>query len=280
MKRFTKIFVNLLAVSMLFATCLGLFGCNNAEKIKVELQLSVYNYQEEKFYDAEDTVLTIELYRHLAPTTVDKMVEYIKDGYYNDVIFYGYEGNKIMFGDLKMNDSGEIYQNDIKPQIEGEFANGGTIGSDLMVEKGNIALWRTWFAGDGYTVSKNQDTGRATWFMPTTDISSYNDYFCVFAVIDMKNEINANTWEYINSAINSNSETYEVYYTGTYDESKADQNNGLIFNCEMGEATVDEDEIFSPEGDQFACYAKHDIKIAKGTSSIPCGAKIVSAKIV
>ena len=53
------------------------------------------------------------------------MIKYINDGYYNDAIFYGEKfGDKLFVGDLKMDENGNIYQNEIMPTIEGEFEKG------------------------------------------------------------------------------------------------------------------------------------------------------------
>ncbi len=277
MKKLLRLFVNLMAVIMLSVACFSLVGCGG-DVVKVELQLEIYNYADSTTYDKEDTKLTIELYRHLAPDTVNAIIGYIQDGYYDNAIFYGYESNKIMVGDLKMNDAGDIYQNELMPTVDGEFEAGSVKGSDLKVKEGSIALWRTWYECDSYSITKNQDTGRATWFMPTTELSSYQDYFCVFAVIDLENEANNTTWEYIKTAINDNSESYQVYYTGEYNSDDSVLNNGLTFNCEQ--EVPDNVTPFAPEGDQFVCYKQHQIKVAMGVNSSSCGAKIVSAKVI
>ncbi len=277
MKKFLRLFVNLTAIVMLTLACVGLFGCSKSDIVKVELQLSIYNSAENKYYDQEDTTLTIELYRHYAEETVDAILGYIEDGYYDDAIFYGLDSNKIMLGDLKMNASGEIYQNELMPTLTPEFERGAVQGSDLTVKEGSIGLWRTWPTNSDYKTSNMLDSGRATWFMPTSEISAYNDYFCVFAVMDMDDADNSTTWGYLKAALTDNADTYYVYYTGSYDKDSEERDGGLLFHCE--DEQPDEDSVFKPEGAQPDCYKSHQIKVAKGVGNT-CGAKIVSAKII
>ena len=284
MKRIIKLFVNLMAVLMLVTACFSFAGCGKEDIVKVELKLSIYNYAEETWYEESETTLTVKLYRHLAPVTVTKMIEYINEGYYNDTIFYTIDGNtdKIMIGDLKMDEAGRIYQNDIKPTIENEFENGTTKGSDLLVENGSIALWRTWYARDEYSTTPVEDTGRATWFMPTKKLSGYTGNFCVFAKIDVLDETNANTLQHLKDALLSKDylEDYTVYYTGEYDAQLKDANHGLTFNCEKDVNLENVDKLFKADDYEYVCYNSCTINVAKAGAGQNYGAKIVSAKII
>ena len=287
MKRLSRIFTSFMVVVLLACACFSFTGCSKEEIIKVELKIAVYNYEKEEWYSGKDTTLTIDLYRHLAPDTVDTMVKYIKNGYYNDAIFYCTKSdlNKIFVGDLKMDDLGNIYQNEIMPTIDGEFEYGTTKGSNLKVTEGSIALWRTWYKQDNFNVSSNLHTGRATWFMPTQSLSDHNGWFCVFALIDMANTANANTWAHIKNAVmpEANSDVYNIYYTGEYDRKLPNQNNGLTFHCEKGEGEVlpeHQDNVFIPENNQYRAYEQTAIRVARGVDGAVCGARIVSAKVV
>ena len=279
MKRFLKVLVNLLAVIMLATTCMGLVGCYEDIR-RVELTVQVYNYDASGYYDQEETKLTVKFFRHLAPKTVDTMLSYIKDGYYDNAIFYTpkSELNRVMMGDLAMNDDGEIVQKEIMPTIEGEFKHGGTIGSNLGVINGNIGLWRTWKASDGtYKTSADAHTGRATWFIPTKELSGYQDWFCMFAVIDVNDQANAITWDRIKDACmkDANTEEYTVYYTGTYDKNSG-ENNGLTFNCERKDNVnlSSVKDLFSAKDDQYVCYNSYNILVSQNVC------KIVSAKVL
>lgn len=267
---------------MLLSTCLTFTGCKE-DIVKVELTISVYDYENEEFYDQEDTKLIVQFYRHLAPETVDTILSYVKDGYYDNTIFYstGLSTDKILIGDLKMNANGKIVQNEIMPEIDGEFEYGTTKGSNLTVSNGNVALWRTWYSGDDYKTNAGFHTGRATWFMPTKTLSSYQGYFCVFAVMDLTNSTNQTTWDYIKEAVinSANTEKYQVYYTGEYQYNDYnDANNGLTFHCEK--EIPSSHTVFVPEDDQLECYKQIAINVAKGGDGEYCGAKIVSARIL
>ncbi len=274
MKALKKLLVNILAVAMLFVASVSLIGCSS-KTVTVELELAIYNNAEHEYY--EDTTLTITLEREYAPETVDAIVSYLEEGYYNDAIFYGVDSDKIMVGDLKMDANGKIVQNTVKPTLKPEFERGAVSGSDLKLEKGSIGLFRTWYERDGYSVSNSLDTGRATWLMPTSALTDYDDWFCVFATIDLDDDTNKQTIDYLKDAIKNDAETYEIYYTGEYDATKDDENNGLTFHCE--EEVDDGVKVFEPKGEQYYCYAQQQIKVVKGAGNI-CGARIVSATVI
>ncbi len=277
MKRLIKLMVNLVAIAMLSVACFSLIGCSKTETVTVKLNLAIYNSAENSYYDEEDTTLTLTLYSDYAEETVKAIVSYIEEGYYDDAIFYGMDSNKIMVGDLKMNASGEIYQNELKPTLIPEFERGYVQGSDLLVKEGSIGLWRTWNEKDGHTTSTSLDTGRATWFMPTSEITGYNEWFCIFATMDLTDETNLNTITYLKEAVNgADAETYYIYYTGEYGADDL-LNNGLDFHCE--EEAPDEDVAFEPKGEQYVCYKQQQIKVAKGAGNT-CGARIKSAEII
>ncbi|MBQ8426765.1 MAG: peptidylprolyl isomerase [Clostridia bacterium] len=288
MKGLTKIIINALVVVLLAVSCFGLVGCKKDIKT-VELTISLYDYENNEMYDESDVTITIDLYRHLAPKTVDKMVEYVNDGYYDGAIFYKMVGqsNQIMLGDLKLVNN-EIVQNAIMPTIEGEFEYGGTIGSNLVNEKGSIGLWRTWTAydeeqGDYYKTNTSIDTGRATWYMPTTSITSYNKWMCVFGKLVLDNESTATAIEGIINAFSDGGEyeEYVVYYTGEYDESKVNDNHGLEFHCvPIDEFDEDMADLFVAEGSQYACYNHYTIQVPVTGTNGSIAAKVVSAKVI
>ena len=279
MKRITKLLVNLLSFAMLIVACCGLFGCSkDVSSVKLELNLAIYNTAEGGYY--EDTTLTLTLYKEYAPETVSAIISYVNEGYYNDTFFYSAGGNRIMVGDLKMNDVGEVYQNQVKPTLKPEFERGAVTGSDLKVKEGSVGIWRTWFVQNSHADNTSLDTGRATMFFPTATVADYDGWFCLFATLDTTDSTNATTLTYLKSAL-ENGDEYNVFYTledgAEYDATKDEENNGLTFNCmeEIPEDTV----VFDPKGEQYSCYKQNTIKIAKGLGNT-CGARIVSAKVI
>ena len=286
MKRLKKLFISLMAIVMLLTCTLSLAGCGEDIK-KLELKFQVYNYEDEVM---ETHTMHIDLYRHLAPNTVDKIISYVNKGYYNNNVIYVMSefSNQIMFGDLVFK-NGEIEQNEIKPQIDGEFKYGGTVGSNLTNQKGSIGLWRTWYAfegQEGYRSSNAAGTGRATWYMPTESISNYNDYFCVFAQYDVDDKDNKNAMNMLMSAFEGgNYQSYVVYYTGEYDATKPNNNYGLEFNIMLQDDYWEVEDVLDVfEADatadpaQVAQYNPTTIRVpfANGDFS----AKIIGAKIV
>jgi cyclophilin family peptidyl-prolyl cis-trans isomerase len=276
---------------MVLGACLGLTACEDIKKL--EITVSVYDADESAVVDK---TLTVDLYRHLAPETVDHIInECVNKGYYNDAIFYKFadtQTNPVMMGDLLYKD-GAVKQNDsvqVPTVKKGEFTNGGTIGSNLLHKEGSVSLWRTWMAQDGsYNTNGSVKTGRGTWMMPTSSIIGYDDWFCVFAQINLEDQTNSDTWNAIKS-IFSDSENYDeyvIYYTGEYDANGSLLNNhGLIFNCveetAFEELELEEGDYFSAEGGEFVCYNKTTVKIPFVTvnNTVQLGAKIKSVKLI
>ncbi len=286
MKRRLKLFVNLLAVIIGLSCCFAFTGCR--EDIKtLEISVGVYNYEEKEEY--EDVKLTVKLYRHLAPQTVDAILSYAKNGYYENTTFYKMSdyNSQIMVGDIV------LFQERLellapKPQIEGEFEKGAVKGSNLVNQKGSIGLWRTWCAQDAsgskYNASNGFNSGRATWYIPTEDINAYNGLFCVFATIDLTSEANTNALNYISEAL-ENTTSYVIFYQGEYDSAKADQNYGLSFNSmtstEFNQLTDEEIEalnIFEAKDNEYVCYNKTTILVPTFTDGAT-GAYIKSIKV-
>ena len=271
MRKISRIFVNLFAVLMLAFACFSAVGC--VERItKLNVKVQVYNSAESK---TQEVTLKVNLYGHLAEKTVNAILARINDGYYNDAIFYKNqsESKQLMLGDLVEKD-GKVELNSISaPAIDGEFERAGVVGSNLKNEKGAIGLWRSWYEKDGYKITDNaMHTGEATWYMPTESISDYNGYFCVFAMIDLEDEDTAEALDLIISALDGETQTYEVYYTGEYDAEKADQDFGLTANCVQTDI-FEEEDFFKPEGAQLVKYQKR-------TVLVPVNEGVASARVV
>ncbi len=273
MKRIRKIIFNVIAVIMICATCFGLTACEDIKTLRVTLNV----------YSADDgnvveKTLDIDLYRHLAPDTVDHIIdECVNKNYYDNAIFYktsAESNNGILMGDIFYDSENEkfINKSPLVPAVDGEFENGTTKGSNLKVEEGSIALWRSWGSSGDYKTNAFYETGRATWLMPTSTFTNYDGYFCVFGQMDIEDE----AWTAIRSlfveAYNEDGENpvgyeeYVVYYTGTYDATKANENFGLEFNClskeDFDDLDLDEEDYFTAEYNKgLVCYNKQTIQI-------------------
>lgn len=290
MKRLLKIISGLMASLMLLIATLSLSACSE-DIVTLTVKVQVCNYATKELHDEEEyTTLTIDLYRHLAPKTVDAIVKYINDGYYNDTTFYMESGysSQIMVGSLKI-DGDKYVQNTIKPSIVGEFEHRAVQGSNLKNQNGALGLWRSWYAsdnaGEGYKATNGMDSGTSTLYIPTQDIADYDGYFCVFGLMDMNNEVNMNTLGAISNALSgANYENYVIYYTGDYDENKQSENFGLTFNMVTEEEFENfdkkqKDEIFVAEDGQYVEFNKKTVKIPSKTSTGEAGAKIVSITV-
>ena len=231
MKRFFKVLAGAITAILLSLCCFSLVGCKDIKTIDVHI--SVYDIENGKFADAtaeDDVVITVKLYRHLAPKTVDAVLAYIEKGYYNNAAFYKFEDENTMqinVGDYVFRDGG-IHQNkaDYLAPVVGEFAKNNTTGSNLTNLSGAVGLWRSW-GTEGYKISDNaRDSGVATWYLPTQPINDYNDYFCVFGTFDLTDDEdkwdNGDTWGLIRGIFSDENyyTSYTVFYTGEYDAKK------------------------------------------------------------
>ena len=259
---------------MLAISCFSFAGCKE-DITQIKLNITVYNYEQtEEGIDKgfEDVTLTIDLYGHFAPKTVENILKYVKQGYYNQSVFYKISNfaNQIMLGDYLLDGNGIKAQEKIMPTVQGEFERGGVSGSNLVAKKGSIGLWRTWYSYDGsYNVcNDSMNSGRATWFLPTSEseatLSTYNGWFCIFAQIDLENEDNAYALDLIQDAFSSDrTETYVIYYTGEYDETQADNNHGLTKHIVHEDDFVlsEVPDIFTAGDEELATYNRHNVTV-------------------
>ena len=213
MKKLFKIAVNAVAAALMILAAFTFTACRDIKT--VEVKLSVYNYTDDKF---EEKTLTVDLYRHLAPKTVDNVLAAINDGYYNGTVIYqnSSASSQLMLGEFKVNGEEIVKQAD-RPIVEGEFSANGLNGSNLVNKKGYVGLWRSFTVDAGaYTkTDAGMDSGTAVWYMPTTTLSSYDGYFAVFAKIDTDNTANSSAFAAIQEIFtDTHYENYEVFYTG------------------------------------------------------------------
>ena len=283
MNRLKKLFINAVAILLSLVCVFGLTACGE-DIDEVNVKISMYNFADDEFenYDFE-----IELYGHLAPKTVKAISKYLKQGYYNDAIFYKFvdeNTNQIMIGDLKYDPARAdgsnpgFYLNDKKPTLAGEFKYGGTTGSNLKNKEGYIGLWRTWATQDSnYNQgSTGMNSGSATWFIPTSQLSTYDDYFCVFGKYDV--EDNEEMFTAMKKLFNDPSyyKTYTIYYTGDYGTN----GDGLTFHCIDSEKFVKDESVFEADenSSQYVCYNPYQIKVPMNSEG-QIAARIVSAKV-
>ena len=293
MKRFTKIIVNILAIVMLMLSCFGLVACEDIRRIAITVE--VYDMEEEVL---EERTLTVDLYRHLAPETVDTIVKYINDGYYNstengNMFFYQIGTTKqVMLGNFLYKDN-QVVLNNPMPTINGEFQANGVVGSNLTNKEGAIGLWRTWSSSGSYSSNDGfANTGSATWYMPMESLASkYDGYFCIFGKFSFESGTeNCEVWEDIKAMFSNGINyynKYEVYYTGEYDASA--ENYGLTANIIEYDNFNEENipNLFKAEGknidapDMFNHYTIKVPVFNKNNGGVETlGAKIVSMKVI
>ena len=283
MKRFIKTICLTLCIALLSVTCLSLAACEDIKKL--EVKISVYDSSTNN--QVEKTV-TVELYRHLAGDTVDAILSYVKEGFYDGLPFYKTDdySSQIMVGDYEYDGTLKLHTADYIKNIDGEFEKAGVTGSDLKNAEGYIGLWRTWAAEGSYKSNKDAafNSGKATVYMPTGTLSGYDTYFCVFGMFDLEDEDISNTVSLIKAALSNSDQTvsYTVYYTGDYGED----GSTLVYHCDLTsdyeEKIEDEDfkdSVFEAERSQFVSFNSRKITLPYNSVNNQITAKIVSVKV-
>ena len=297
MKRLIKKLMVIVAVMVMALSTLSLTACSG-NGTKLELTVKVYDSAQTKVVSQ---TMEIDLYRSVAPKTVDAIIKYAKDGYYDGMTFYvmtSFDGSsaystQIMFGDytydavnkvLKLADTFAE-----KPFLDGEFEKAGVVGNNLKNEKGSIGLWRAWQSGDSYKTSNWANTGKATWYMPTSTLGDYDGNFCVFGKINLDDATTSSTWSKISTACTGSSltQSFVIYYTGEYNADDSVVNNGLEFHClpqndfdDLSDA--EKEEVFVAENGQYVKYNKTIVKVplrADGSGYMPSAAYVESVKV-
>lgn len=295
MKKLYKKFVMLLTLIMLVTACAFSTGCADIKTL--ELKVRIYDYENSVALEGEDYVLTVDLYRHLAPKTVDAIIDLVEGGYYDNAIFYQRSGvsydpshslKKILVGNLKYEDGKIVEQ--VAPEIEGEFERAGVVGNNLLNNKGYVGLMRSAYVSDGSykTRSNAHNSGRGTMYLPVQEILDHDGHFCVFGKFDVEEENNKKVIDALMAVFDSETgndyfDEFKVYYTGEYDKEKANQNYGLTFNyvqdSEFNDIKDDIANLFEAEkGNYIADYNPYKIYVPKVKEG-KVGAQIVSANI-
>ncbi len=280
MKKLIKFSTRIIALVLMVFTMLSMTACEDIKK--AEVNITLYNKNSSALYEEDKVNFSIELYRHLAPESVDAITGLMESGYYNDTFFYvnnSSDNTNLFIGDLKFNAEGKIVQNTLADgtlpaTIKGEFEANGVKGSNLATEFGSIGVYRSYYANDGgdRTSSDARDSGRATLFLPTATINAYDKYYAIIGKYDVANENVSRAINGIKELLNNSeySEQYVIYYTGEYDSAKPNENYGLTFNCvtqeeytELTEAEGGIENLFEAEGEQLVSYNVRKIKVAK-----------------
>lgn len=296
MKKISKILASVIVMIMLVVCSLSLTACEEIKKLNVNVM--VYNYNTATY---KEYTITVDMYRHLAPETVDSVIANANKGYYDGTAFYKMKNynNQIMFGEYSYNtETKTLTQNYCETTVKGEFKNAGTVGSDLLNVRGSIGLWRDWGINGSYRTNNWADTGRGTLYMPTSAISGYDGYFCIFAKVDLSDASSDNykAFAALDEAMlitdSEKTETFVVYYTGEYNSDNSVKNNGLTFNFmdkedfdDLTEEEITALNIFEPKGEQLKKYDKTEITIpvvGKNDTTVQysSGAYIKSVKVI
>ena len=269
-----KLFTNLIAILMLVVVLASCMACEDIKTLKITVDV----YQGLETTTPKSYEVKFDLYRHLAPETVDGVQSLVKNGYYENTIFYKYANEnteQVMLGDYvyDANATGDVKFKDntkTKSYIKGEFEKAGVKGTDLVHEKYSIGLWRLYdvnLANYGGSVAKLDgvdsvyNSGSSSLFMPTSTLSGYNGYFTVFGKIT--DDDSKENFDKIVTALNDGTyyATYTVFWTG--DKDNLTKHIMLTQRYEDGVADGSIKDVFDPNDESVTKSVKQDYYMYK-----------------
>lgn len=298
MKRIFKTLCLLLTLVFTLGFTASLTACEDIKQIKVNI--SVFDIEKSQ---QVETSITVDLYRHLAPETVDAIISYVEKGYYNDTLFY--KNNmytNILFGDYKVVDKALVQNNaDYVLPIDGEFvANGLKMDGEFKFTEGTIGLWRDWQASGDFKNNNNEafNSGKGTLFIPTETKTEYNDYFCILGKIETEiGSDNEKAFRLLKAITSSGKHfvNFTTFYTGdvTVKEDGTIDYSGLTYHQMLtqdfndryneDENTIDGLEVFKAEGSEFIKYNKQTLQLpvaVAGSTITTVYAKITTVTVL
>lgn len=248
-----KFVIGILTFALSVFTLFSMTACDRI--VKLTFSLTVYN---EDTSATEQKTLTFDMYENLADSAVAAVRDAVNNGSYDDCVFYKQNtdrgtsiSSQLMFGSLKR--SGSSYVKAEQAAVpDAEFEKNGVTGSNLTNSVGYLGLWRSWTSTKGYTTTGYR-TSIASLYMPTSDISSYNGYFCVFAKYSAQEDL-----DLINDIIalfdsSENYTEYTCYYTANTDGTLyLDGEGNPVWNIVLSSAFDDVTNAYDSGDDSSA----------------------------
>ena len=202
-----KLFTAIIVAVMLAVCVMPFTACDKIVKLNFEIEYLKINEEDEGLNETVTETLTFDIYEHLAPKAVSAIREQIKNGKFENVVFYREQEDpaKLNVGGYKLVDGNYVARENLYI-ADAEFEKNGTIGSELKVEYGSICLWREFEDGNYNVNSPDVQKTVDTFFMPTADNSDYDGWFCVLGKTEDTEMLSAL------SLLLSNSEYYTTYF--------------------------------------------------------------------
>lgn len=217
-----KSFLKVIAVAVMSALMLSFSGCTTYTKNGSEIQDIKFDVS--YTIDGETTTInsTLSLYKTFAPKTCDRVIDLIKNGFYEDSsLVLSKQQDYIVVGGFDFVNDDYAVKNYSGDNLEGEFTKAGH-ESKLSVKAGALVMLREFDSKSG---GQKYDTAKASFAIILTDASTFtSDKFCVFGFIDEK------SIELLQEALVENSANNEGYYKAKY---MGDRINGVL-NVETG----------------------------------------------
>jgi cyclophilin family peptidyl-prolyl cis-trans isomerase len=166
MKKFLSIFGAMLltlSMTLVFTACE-----NKRPQIKIVLE--------------DGREMTFILYRDYAEETVNHFLALVKEDYYDGVAFSDFQSSRILLGNYKFNEIGDLDEKGNVDTITGEFElNGHYVKNNpLLHELGVLSMYNGW--GD-YVDGASRDSASNIFFINTNTNTSYNGRYATFGKI-------------------------------------------------------------------------------------------------
>ena len=218
-----KKFIKTIAVTVMMALSLSLVGCTTYTKNGSVIQDVKFDVSYTVNGETTTVNSTLSLYKTFAPKTCDRVINLIKDGFYNDTaLVLSKQQDYIVVGgfDYASDYTQKAYTGE---GLKGEFTSAGR-ESKLNVQIGALVMLREFDSEEG---DAKYDTAKASFAIVLADISVFDsDKFCVFGLMDM-DSVEALQQAFVDNS--ANGDYYRAKYVGDRVDGVLTTNNAFDY---------------------------------------------------
>lgn len=218
-----KKFIKTIAVTVMMALSLSLVGCTTYTKNGSVIQDVKFDVSYTVNGETTTVNSTLSLYKTFAPKTCDRVINLIKEGFYNDTaLVLSKQQDYIVVGgfDYASDYTQKAYTGE---GLKGEFTSAGR-ESKLNVQIGALVMLREFDSEEG---DAKYDTAKASFAIVLADASVFDsDKFCVFGLMDM-DSVEALQQAFVDNS--ANGDYYRAKYVGDRVDGVLTTNNAFDY---------------------------------------------------
>ena len=241
-----KKFIKALALAVVCVMAFSMTACTTYTKngsviqdVKFDVSYTI---------DGETTTInsTLSLYKTFAPKTCDRVIDLIKDGYYNNTsLVLSKQQDYLVVGGFDFVED-YVQKTYSGEAVKGEFTAAGR-ESKLSVQVGALVMLRDFDTNVG---DAKYDTAKATFAIVLADSGVFDkNKFCVFGLMD------AESVELLQEALVDNVRYDDEYFRMSY---VGDREDGVLTTNNAFECYYDGSNYFNLVGDEYEEFVKAD----------------------